>query len=96
MAVKLTDMRRYAIDRRVEITIIDSISGRRCLINVRGQASIPGKDRSFKIEDVIDAAESFEVTSSGKPQLLNRDQIAAAMSDHFKSRGFNTASKQEE
>ena len=96
MGIKLTDIRRYAIDRRVEIAVIDSASGRRCSINVRGQALVPERDRSFKIEELIDGADSFEVTSGGKSQLLTRDQIATAMSDHFKSRGFSSISREEE
>jgi len=96
MGIKLTDIRRYAIDRRVEIAVSDSTSGRRCLINVRGQALIPESDRSFRIEELIDAADSFEVTSGGKPQLLTADQIATAMSEHFKSRGFSGISREQE
>ncbi len=96
MTISLTDIRRYAIDRRTQITAIDSLSGYRCLINVRGQASILGKDRSFKIEEVIEAADSFEVASAGKPQVLTRAQIATAIRDHFKSRGFSAVSKEEE
>ena len=96
MGIKLVDIRRYAIDRRAEITAIDSGSGHRCSINIRGQGSIPGKDRSFRIDEVIEAADSFEVTLAGKQQLLSRDQIAAAISDHFRWRGFSTVSKEEE
>jgi len=96
MKIALNDMRRYAIDRRTEITIIDSQSGRRCSINARGQVSIPDEDRSFKIEEVIDAADGFELTLAGKPQTLSRDQIAATISDHLKSRGFSAVSKEED
>jgi hypothetical protein len=94
--IKLADMRRYAIDRRSEIAVIDSVSGHRCVINARGQASIPSKDRSFKIEELIDAADCFEMISTGKTQMLTRAQIAVAMSDHFKSRGFSGVAKEEE
>lgn len=94
--IKLTDIRRYAIDRRTEITVTDSLSGRLCLINVRGQALIPGRDRSFKIEEVIEAADSFEMILAGKTQVLTRAGIEAAMSDYFKSRGFSAVSKEEE
>jgi hypothetical protein len=89
-------MRRYAIDRRTEITVIDSLSGRRCVINTRGQASIAGNERTLRIEEVIDAADSFELIPAGKPRVLTRAEIAAAMSDHFKSRGFSGVSKDEE
>ena len=94
--IKLTDIKRYAIDRRVEITVIDSISGHRCLINVRGQALAPEKDRRLSIEEIIDAADSFELSSGGKNQALTRDQIEAVITDHFKSRGFSAASKEED
>ena len=94
--IKLTEIRRYAIDRRVEITAIDSASGRKCLINVRGQALIKDKDRSLRIEDIIDSADSFELSPGGRSQLLTRDEIDAAMTSHFKSRGFSAVSREEE
>ena len=96
MKIKLTDIRRYAIDRRVEITAIDSMSGHRCLINVRGQASIPAKDRLLRVEEIIDAADSFEVSGAGKAQSLSREEIARSMGEHFKSRGFSAVAKEEE
>jgi len=96
MTISITDIRRYAIDRRTEITAIDSLSGHRCLINVRGQASIVGKDRAFSIEQVIEAADKFEVAATGKPQVLTRGQIATTIRDHFKSRGFSAVSKDED
>jgi hypothetical protein len=94
--IKLTDIRRYAIDRRVELTVIDSISGHRCLINVRGQAVIPEKDRPLRIEEIIDGADSFELSLAGKIQALTRDEIDAVIADHFRSRGFSAASKEED
>lgn len=96
MTIKLIDLRRYAIDRRAEIKVTDSLSDLRCSINTRGQASIPGQDRSIRIEEVVDAADLFEVSAAGKPQVFTRDQIIEAMADHFKSRGFSSASKEDE
>ena len=94
--IRLNDIRRYAIDRRVEITAIDSNSGRRCLINVRGQAQVSDKDRALRIEEIIESANSFELSSAGRIQALTRDEIEAAITNHFKSRGFSTASREED
>jgi hypothetical protein len=94
--IKFNDIRRYAIDRRVEITAIDSKSGHRFLINARGQALINDNDRSFRIEEILDAADSFEMAPGGRFQALTRDEIETAITDHFKSRGFSGVWREEE
>jgi len=96
MGIKLSEIRRYAIDRRVEIAVSDTTSGHRCVINTRGQATVAEADRSSRIEEIIDSADSFEITLSGKSQSLSRGQFETTVSDHFKSRGFSVASKEEE
>ena len=96
MELKLLELRRYAIDNRVEIRFIDPNTGRQCSINDRGQVKIPGDDREFRIEDVLSSAERFEVVEGGKSLQLNRNEMAEAVAETFKSRGFAASVKEEE
>ena len=101
MELKFNDLRRYAIDNRVEVRMTDRGSGRVVVINTRGQAQIPGEARDFRVDDVITVADNFEVKSvevkgASKPELFTRDQMAAALNQHFRSRGFAGAASEEE
>ena len=101
MQLKFNDLRRYAIDNRVEVRMTDRGSGRVVVINTRGQAQIPDEARDFRVDDVITVADNFEVRSvevkgANKPALFTREQMAAAMNQHFKSRGFSGAVHEEE
>ena len=96
MYLKFMDLRRYAIDQRVEIRLIDSGSGRVVVFNTRGQARIPNQDRDFRVEDIIGSADRFEVTGEGKPESFSREKIAAKISEHFKARGFTSTIRDEE
>ena len=101
MELKFNDLRRYAIDNRVEVRMTDRGSGRVVVINTRGQAQIPDEARDFRVDDVITVADNFEVKSvevkgASKPELFTRDQMAAALNQHFRSRGFAGAAPEEE
>ena len=79
----------------------DRGSGRVVVINTRGQAKIPDEARDFRVDDVIAAADNFEVKSvevkgANKPELFTREQMAAAVNQHFRTRGFAGAAPQEE
>jgi len=96
MALKLQDLRKYAIDNRTEITIYDAISGRKCIVNALGQVRIPDEDREFSIDDVVESADTFETSVGGKLKRFARDEIAAEIAGAFKRRGFAAAAKEEE
>ena len=79
----------------------DRGSGRLVVINTRGQAQIPDEARDFRVDDVIAAADNFvvkgvEVKGANKPELFTREQMAAAVNQHFRSRGFAGAAPEEE
>jgi hypothetical protein len=96
MELRLQELRRYAIDRRVEVKCTDTSSGRRIVINLRGQVRIPDEDRDFRVETVVGAADAFEICEEAKPRQLTRDQMVSALADHFQARGFAAAAKDEE
>lgn len=96
MELKLLELRRYAIDNRVEIRFGYTDTGRECSINDRGQVKIAGDDREFRIEEVLSAAERFEVVEGGRSMHLARSEMAEAVAGTFKSRGFAASVKEEE
>jgi hypothetical protein len=95
MSIKLQDLRRYAIERRTEIAVLDSVSGRRCVINILGQVKIPGDDKDFNIEPVIESADQFEIKTGEKVQRLSRDNLAGDLTTYF-SKGAKHGSDDEE
>ena len=95
MSLKLQDLRKYAIDNRIEISILDS-SGHRCAINHLGQVRILDEDKDLRFEDVFAGAENFEMTVGGKLKRLSRHDMAQTIADAFKQRGFAAAAKEED
>ena len=96
MDLRFVDLRRFAIDRRVEIKIRDSNTDRVVLINTRGQARIPDENRDFSVEDVIASADDFAISGDGNPQSFNRVQMALVVQERLVSRGFSMATKDDE
>jgi hypothetical protein len=96
MSLKLQDLRKYAIDNRVEIAIGDSRSAHRCAINILGQVRVLGDDKDLAFDDVFAAADSFEITVGGKPKKFTRDEMAQTIADAFKQRGFAAAAKDDD
>jgi hypothetical protein len=95
MEIRLQDLRRYAIERRTEITAVDSASGRRFVINTSGQVRIPDEDKDFRVEAALEGADRFEVGAAEKTRRLNRESLARELSEHF-GKGAKTTSEDEE
>ena len=95
MSVNLQDLRRYAIENRVEIKF-EAAGYSACLITVKGQIKIPGDDKDLRIESVIGSADSFEITVDGKPKGYSRDAMAQILKDATKKRGVAVHVKEEE
>ena len=94
MELKLLELKRYAIDRRVEIKFGDS--GHDFVINDRGLLKALSEDKTVRVEGVLSAAETFEISGPGKPQRLSRSEMAQAISEAFKGRGAAAAAHDEE
>jgi hypothetical protein len=94
--LELMDLRRFAIDNRLEIRFKDAETGRECLINVRGQVKITGEDKDFHIAGVLSAAESFELIGGAKPQRLTREATAELVKSALKKRGFGATTDDHE
>lgn len=93
--IKLQDLRRYAVERRTQITAFDSSSGRGFVINNLGQVRIPDDDKDFRIEPVLEAADKFEIGTSEKTPRLTRETLARELNRHF-SKGSASHEDEEE
>ena len=87
MELNLMDLKRYAIDNRIEIKFEGISPDQHCLINRNGHAKIPGENKEGRIEDWLAAARSFEITGQGKPSRLTREEMAKTLSEAFGKRG---------
>jgi hypothetical protein len=87
MELNLMDLKRYAIDRRIEIKFDGGAPDQHCLINANGHAKIPGENKDGRIEDWLAAAQSFEIIGPGKPSQLTREEMAKTLADAFSKRG---------
>ena len=96
MNLTFMDLRRYAIDNRIEIKLSEQSSDRAVFINIRGQARIPGDDKDFDVDEVVGAADVFELAGEKKPRRLSREEMATVVSTHFKARGFAGAARDED
>lgn len=94
--MNLLELRKYAIDRRVEIRFGDASAGRECLINNRGQAQIPGERKDFRIEEAFAAAEKFEVVGVGGARHLTREAMAKEIDEAWEKKGAGHTVEEEE
>ncbi len=81
MEMNLQELKKYAIEHRIEIKFGNPHTGHECLINSRGLVNIPGEDKDFRVEDVLDAAEKFEIVSGASAQHHNRDAMSKIIAD---------------
>jgi hypothetical protein len=96
MDLSLMNLRRYAIDNRVEVRFIEPESKLLCLVDNKGLVKIPSGAKTVRAEDVLARADSFEIIGFDKPQKRSRDEMAQAVAETFKKRGFAAAKDEEE
>jgi hypothetical protein len=94
--MNLLELRKYAIDRRVEIRFGDSGAGLECLINNRGHAQIPGERKDFRVEEAFDAAEKFMIISATGARHLSRDAMAKEIDEAWEKKGAAQHAEEEE
>ncbi len=94
--LKLLELRRYAIDKRVSIRFRDPGSTRECVINPQGQIKIPTLEKDFRVEEVFAAAQGFEIIGQFGSQQLTRDEMAEELSQAFKQRRIASAARDED
>ena len=94
--MNLLELRKFAIDRRVEIRFGDASAGRECLINNKGQAQIPGERKDFRIEEAFDAADVFVVVGAGGARHLTREAMAREIDEAWEKKGAGHTVEEEE
>ena len=94
--MNLLELRKFAIDRRVEIRFGDASAGRECLMNNKGQAQIPGERKDFRIEEAFDAAEVFVVVGAGGARHLTREAMAKEIDEAWEKKGAEHTVEEEE
>jgi hypothetical protein len=94
--MNLLELRKFAIDRRVEIRFGEASAGRECLINNKGQAQIPGEMKDFRIEEAFDAAEVFVVVGAGGERNLTREAMAKEIDEAWEKKGAEHTVEEEE
>jgi hypothetical protein len=94
--MELQELKRYAIEHRAEIKFGDPRTNRECLISVRGLAKIPGENKDFRVEDLLEAAESFEIIgSNGNTQRYSREAMARIIAEREKGSGGHHEEEEE-
>jgi hypothetical protein len=94
--MNLLELRKYAIDRRVEIRFGDASAGRECLINNKGQAQIPGEMKDFRVEEAFSAAEKFMIISAAGARHLTREAMAKEIDEAWEKKGAGHTDEEEE
>lgn len=71
----LLDLKRYAIDHRVEIKFGNPGTAHECIISSKGLVKIPAEDKDFRIEEVLETAEHFVIKNDEGARNFTRDEM---------------------
>jgi hypothetical protein len=96
MDLTLMNLKRYAIDNRVEIRFAEPGSNSVCIISNTGLVKIPAHTENIRIEDVLATAQSFEIVAKDKPQKLTRARMGETITETFKKRNFVSVKEEED
>ena len=94
--MNLLELRKYAIDHRVEIRFGDPHSAQVCVVNERGLVKIPGEDKDLRVDDVLAAAQKFEVLERGVARHFTREALAQIVAKFFEKAHHSAAEEEEE
>ncbi|HLE25517.1 MAG TPA: hypothetical protein VI935_07690 [Thermodesulfobacteriota bacterium] len=104
MAIKLLELRKFAIEKRVDVGFKDKNSGELCVVDKHGIAKIPGKN-TFKepfrnsIEEALKTATEFIIDDRKGRQVVLVDNMAEMIADVLKPKTqavHGAAAKKEE
>jgi hypothetical protein len=96
MAMNLQELKKYAIEHRIEIKFGNPHTGHECLINSRGLVNIPGEDKDFRVEEVLAAAEKFEIVGGASAQHHNRDAMSKIIAEASAGKGAGAHEEEED
>jgi hypothetical protein len=79
--MNLLQLKKYAIDHRVEIKFSAPHSSHECLINNKGLVKIPGDDKDFRVEDLLEASETFVILDGESRRNLARPEMERVINE---------------
>jgi len=94
--MNLLELRKYAIDHRVEIRFGNPHTAQECLINNKGQVKIPGDEKNFRVEEAFGAAEKFVIASEAGAQHFTREAMARAVAEASERKASASPVEEEE
>jgi hypothetical protein len=92
----LLELKKYAIDHRIEIKFGDHRTNHECVINSKGLVKIPGEDKDFRVEDLLEAAETFEIVGSSGAQRYNREAMTRIIAEASAGKGAGAHEEEED
>jgi|GEM_PF-2500351 len=101
--VKLVDIKKLAIEKRVSIVFKDSRTGNAWEVSKDGVLRKPGRALkswkdipSYSVGEVLSNADEFRIGSDEEQKLLDRQALAALITETFTVRGPSTKTKKDE
>jgi len=79
--MNLQQLKKYAIDHRVEIKFRAPHSSHECLINNKGLVKIPGDDKDFRVEGVLEASKTFVILKGESTRDLTREEMEKVINE---------------
>ena len=103
MTIKLLDLKKFAIEKMVDVGFRDKNSGELCVVNRHGIAKIPGKD-SFKepfqidIDEALKTAAEFIIEDSKGKRVIKEEEMSEIVAEALKpkTQAAGGAAKKEE
>jgi hypothetical protein len=79
--MNLQQLKKYAIDHRVEIKFNAPHSSHECLINNKGLVKIPGDYKDFRVEVALEASEIFVILKGESTRNLTREEMERVINE---------------
>jgi hypothetical protein len=104
MAIKLLELRKFTIEKGVDVGFKDRNSGELCVVNKHGIAKIPGKN-TFKepfqinIDEALKTATEFIIEDGKGKQVVTGEKMAEIIAEALKPKtqaGQGGVAKKEE
>ncbi len=104
MTIKLLDLRKFAIEKRVDVGFKDKNSSELCVVDKHGIAKVPGKN-TFKepfhinIEEALKTATEFIIEDGKGRQIVTVEKMTEMIADVLNpktSAGHGPTAKKEE
>ncbi|MER3446758.1 MAG: hypothetical protein C4291_07910 [Candidatus Dadabacteria bacterium] len=96
MSIKLLDLRKFAIEKRVEVGFRDKNSGELCVVNKHGIAKIPGKNSfnepfQIDIDEALKTATEFIIDDGRGKQVIKEEKMSEIIAEALKPKTQSAA-----